>query len=133
MNDTLFVGSGQSMSDLQGIVQSLAHRDRSAAQPLAQGFSLKQFGYDVGRSLVSADVEYRKNIGMVQGGGGQGLLLKAAQSVGVQRQRLRQDLDRYFALEARVTGAVDLAHAARAQKRNNFVRSKFGAWGQIHG
>ena len=133
MNDSLFVGCGQSVGNLQGIVQSLAHRNRSAPQPLAKSFSLEQFRYDVGRSLVSSDIEYRKNIGMVQGGGSQCLLLKATQPIGVQRERLRQDFDGYFTFEARVTGAIDLAHATRAEKRDYFVRSKFGAWGQIHG
>ena len=114
MNNSFFVGRGQSMRDLQGVIQGLAHRDRSATQPLAKSFSLEQFRYDVGRSLVSSDIEYRKNIGMVQGGGGQRLLFKTAQAIGVQRERLRQDFDGYFAFKARVTGAIDLAHATRA-------------------
>ena len=69
---------------------------------------------------------------MVQGRGGEGFLLEAAQPVGIARESLRQDLDGHLAFEARVAGAVDLAHAARAQQRDNFVRSEFRARGQVH-
>jgi len=51
---------------------------------------------------------------MVQGSGGQGLLLKTAQPVGVKGKRLRQNFDRHFPFETRVTGTIDLAHAAGA-------------------
>ena len=132
MNDSFFMGRGQAMRDLQSIVESLAHGERSAAQTLAQGLALEQFGDDVRRALVRADVEYRQNVGMIQGSGGQSLLLKTAQTVGVQRKRLRQDFDRHFALETRITGAIDLAHAPRAQKGNNFVGTKFRSRSQIH-
>ena len=114
MNDPFFVRRGQSMRDLHGIVESLAHRNRSAAQPLAQCLALQQFGDDVRRALARANVEHRQNVGMVQGSGGEGLLLETAQPVGVKRKRLRQDLDRHFALETRIAGAIDLAHAAGA-------------------
>ena len=92
MNDPFFVRRGQSMGDLQGIVHSLARRDRSAAQALAQGLSLKQFGHHVRRALACAKVECCQNVGMVQGSGGQGFLLKTAQPVGVKRKALRQAL-----------------------------------------
>ena len=36
----------------------------------------------------------------------------------------RQDLDRDHAVQARVAGAVDLAHAPGAQRREDFVRTE---------
>ena len=70
---------------------------------------------------MRANVEYRKNVGMVQGSGGEGLSLKAAQPVGVTRKRRRQDFDRYFAFETRVAGTVDHAHATRTEGQDNLV------------
>ncbi len=70
MNDPFFVGRGQAMCDLQGVIQSLAYRERSAAQALPQCLSLQQLGDHVRRALARANVEYRQNVGMVQGRGG---------------------------------------------------------------
>src|ERR1022692_5169976 len=94
MNDPFLVGGGQSMGDLQCVVQSLARRDRSAAQALPQCFSLQQFRNYLGRALVRANIKYRQNVGMVQGRGREGLLLKTAQPFGTKGKGLRQDLDR---------------------------------------
>ena len=121
MNDSFFVCCSQPMCDLQGIVQSLAHRDRPAPQPLPQRLSLQQLGHYIRRAFTCSNVEDRQNIGMIQRSGCQGLLLKTAQPVGVQRKRLRQHLDRNFTLETGVAGAIHLAHASRAQRRDNFI------------
>src|SRR5215472_17934394 len=44
----------------------------------------------------------------------------------------RQNLDRYSAVEPRVAGAVDLAHPARSERSNDFVRPEFGARCEDH-
>ena len=115
MDDSFFVGCSKSTRDLQSVVQRLAHRNRPAAQALAQSFALKQFRNCVRRSFAYADVEYRQNVGMIQGRGGEGLLLKAMQPVGIDRNGLRQDLDGHFPFKPRVTGTINLTHTARAQ------------------
>jgi hypothetical protein len=66
---------------------------------------------------------------MIQRSGGQGLLLKTAQPVGVQGKCLRQHFDRHFPFETRVAGAIDLAHATCAQWGDNLIRTDFGASG----
>jgi len=85
MNDSFFVRRCQSMRDLHGVVQRLAGGNGSATQTLAQRLALQQFGDDVRRTLARANVEHSQNVGMIQGSGGQRLLLKAAHAVGVQR------------------------------------------------
>jgi hypothetical protein len=42
----------------------------------------------------------------------------------VARQLGRQQLDRDLAAEARVAGAVDLAHAPRSEEREHLIRSE---------
>ena len=44
----------------------------------------------------------------------------------------RQNLDGDGAVEAGVLGAIDLAHAARAKRREDFVGTEFGARGEGH-
>ncbi len=61
---------------------------------------------------------------MVQRRGGAGLLLEAPQPVGIGGERRRQHLDRDVAPEPRVAGAVDLAHAASAERADDFIRTE---------
>ena len=58
---------------------------------------------------------------MAESRGGLGLLLKTSQPVGIQRYEGGQDLDRYFALQGRIAGAIDLAHSACTQETENFI------------
>jgi len=44
----------------------------------------------------------------------------------------RQNLDGDRTVEARVAGLVDLAHSARTEGRDDFVRAEAGAGGQGH-
>src|SRR5271163_5173316 len=66
MDDSFFMSRGQPMRNLHGVVQSLAHRDRSAAQPLPQSLALKQLGDDVRRTFAGANIKHRQNVGMIQ-------------------------------------------------------------------
>jgi hypothetical protein len=44
----------------------------------------------------------------------------------------RQDLDGDFPRKPRVAGKVDLAHPARIEQRNDFIRAQSRARGQSH-
>jgi hypothetical protein len=44
-----------------------------------------------------------------------------------------QDLDGDFAAQPRIPGAIDLPHAARAQRREDLVRPETDAGGKCHG
>ena len=50
---------------------------------------------------------------------------RSAPAVGVGAERAPADLDRDLSAELRVAGAVDLAHAARAERASNFVQDQF--------
>lgn len=69
---------------------------------------------------------------MVQGGSGQSFRLKTAQPVGIQRKRPRENLNGYFALKTRVTGAIYLTRPARTKRRNDLIRSESGTGSQVH-
>jgi hypothetical protein len=62
---------------------------------------------------VSAQLKYRENIGMVEGGGGARLLLEAPQAVGTLRQQRRQHLDCDLTPQVRIPRPVHPSHAAR--------------------
>ncbi len=54
-------------------------------------------------------------------------------AVGIGGERGRQDLDRNVATEPRVVRAVDLAHAAGAERRDDVVRAEPVTGGETHG
>ena len=114
MNDSSIVSGCQSARQFHAVVQHLAQPHRAFAKAIAQGLALQQLGHDIRRSVVLADVKNGDNVGMVEGGGGLGFLLKAAKPFGIARPVLGQYLDRNVAFQRGVAGAIDLAHAARA-------------------
>ena len=69
---------------------------------------------------------------MVERGGGARLLLEAAQAIGVGGERGGQDLDRHVAPEPRIARAIDLAHAAGAERRDDLVRAEADTRSQGH-
>ena len=79
---------------------------------MPQRVALQQLRDQVRRALKDSELVDGKDVGMVQGRSRLCLLLESAQPVGILRNKGRQDLDRHFALQDRVTGAVDLTHPA---------------------
>ena len=55
------------------------------------------------------------------------LALEPRQPLGIARERAGQDLDRDVATEPRVAGAIDLAHAAAPEQRENLVAADAAA------
>jgi hypothetical protein len=64
---------------------------------------------------------------MIQRGGGARFLLEAVQAFGVGGESGRQHLDRDVAAETRIPRSIDLALAACAKRRKDFIRTETGA------
>ncbi len=69
---------------------------------------------------------------MVEGRGGERFLLEAAEPLLVLRDALGKHLDRDLAAQPRVARPIHLAHAARAEGREDFVRAQPCAGCQGH-
>jgi len=54
-------------------------------------------------------------------------------SLGIGRQVPGQDLDRHLTAQARIAGAIHLAHPTRADGREDFIRAKASSSGHGHG
>src|SRR5262249_17792160 len=63
------------------------------------------------------------DVGMAERREDFGFALKSSEPVGVSRKRLGQDLESDIALQSSISGAIDFAHAAGADRRNNLVRA----------
>ncbi len=103
-----------------------------AGHPFAEVLTLQELRDDVRRAVVLAEVVDRENARVIQGRGGARLLLEAAQPVRIIGEGPRQDLHRDVPLQPNVAGPVDLSHAARADRRDDLVRSEPGTGGKAH-
>jgi hypothetical protein len=69
---------------------------------------------------------------MVQGRQSFCFSLEAHHAFGILRERSRQHLDGYVAIQFGVARPIHLAHPARANRGDNFVGSEARAGGQGH-
>ena len=106
---------------------ALREGEGTVAQAVAEGLTLQQFGDDVGRTTVVANVVDRKNVRVVESSGGAGFLREALQAFRVHREGRGKNLDGDIPIEAGVAGPVDFAHPACAQGRLNFIGAEFCA------
>ena len=70
---------------------------------------------------------------MIQRGEDLRFALEACEPIGIDRERLRKNLDRDVAIQLRIARAIDLAHAAGAEGSDILVNAKASAGGQAHG
>ena len=132
MDDPFFVRRREPARDLHRVVERLADRNGAGGQALAQRLALEELGDDVRRAVLHAEVVDGRDSRVVQDAGGARLGLEALEPVRVLREGRGQDLDRDLAAQARIRRAVDLAHAARAERREDLVRAEAGSGGEGH-
>ena len=126
MDNPARVRGGERGRDLRGVFGGLARRHRPLVEPRAQRLPFQQLRYDERRPIMRADVVDGDDAGSVEGGGGARLLLQPRHPIGIAREQRRQDLDRDVAVQPRIARLVDLAHAAGAQQRQDFVGAQAG-------
>ena len=131
MDDSLVVSSGKAAGDFQCVVEGLADGKRSALEARPQGVAFEQLRDDVGCAVVRADIVDGEDVRVVQGAGGARLLLEAAELLAIG-DLLGENLDRDFALQAGVTGAVDLTHRPRAEQPHDLIRAESRAGLERH-
>ena len=122
MDDALHVGSAKSIGDLQGV----ANATSGGSGPLSGAPSMNSIDQIAGAGWQSAHVIERANMGMIQRRNRAGFALEAVAVFAVQ------GLDGDGATQARVGGRIDLAHAAHAKYRNDFIGAEFGPGLEAH-
>ena len=107
-------------ADLDGDVERVVHRQlRRTTEPGFEGFPFEKLEDQIVELAVAADVMDGADVRIVQRRDDAGFLLEALARFRIGRQRAGQDLDGHRAIQPGVTGAVDLAHAARADRRDD--------------
>ena len=117
MDDAFLVRGLDAVDDLTQDRQRVAERHRS----------LQCLAFDILHDqIVRSDVVEVTDVGVVQGRDRARFAGEALRELDVR------DFDRDVAIEARVVGAIHLAHATFADQRRDFVRTKCVAWGECH-
>ena len=127
MDDALPVGGRQGVCDLRRHTQRLRDWQRSLLKPRGKRLAGKEFHHQVGGAVSSADVVKCADVGVIQAGDRLGFALKPGATVSIRADVRWEHLDRDAAVEARVAGFVDLAHATGADGRDDLVGTKLGA------
>ncbi len=133
MDDPLLVRGLERFSDLLGNRQRLIERHRSFRDTVGEGWTFDQLHDQATNPVGCLQTVDGRDVRMVQGRERLGFTLEAGQPVRVVRETLREDLDSDLAIEVCVCGAIDFAHAARANRGGYRVRSETHASGQSHG
>ena len=133
VDDALFVRRGESVRDFSGDLRRLPWTNRSARKPRSERLSRDELGDGIPNALLLPDIEKRHDVRVRQRGNGSGLLLEPADALRIRGKRRGENLDRDFPTEARVAGAVDLAHASPTEFALDFVGTQARAGQEAHG
>jgi hypothetical protein len=126
------VCGGQPLGDLPAVLDRFLRGKRTAGHGFPERLPLEKLHDGVGDAVLVAEVVNRKNVRMRKRRDRQSLALEPRQGIGISGERLRQDLDRYIALELRVSRPVHLTHPACPERRQDFVGAEAGAGEQRH-
>ena len=135
MRDPRAVRLVERVGDLDRDLQRLVERQRTvrSCEARRERLALEILHHEIARALVFADVMDRADVRMIQRRNRACFAFEPRAQVGIGRQFRRQDLDRDGAIEARIAGLVDLAHAARAERRDDLEVAQANAGFEGHG
>jgi hypothetical protein len=124
MEQTLRVGSVQRVRERDGFVQDGIDVERAAPKTLLERLALEQLHDEVRPAVLLADVIQGADIRVVQRRNGARFPLEPRDAVPIALRRGRQHLDGDAAAETSVRGAINLAHAARPDGGEDFIRTE---------
>ena len=128
MDDAAFVSRFERVGELLRDAQRFAQWERSDVQAILQGLTVDQFEDEDGARLRVRDAVDRRDVWMVHRGQKPRFAVEACESLGIARKPLGQHLQRHVATQGAVVRAVHLSHAARANRREDFIRTQAVAW-----
>ena len=128
MHDAELVGVGDRLRHVMRDVERLVERQRTyAIDAIGERLALDELHHEEIETVLVADVVQHADVGVVEPRDGDGLALEALAEALVFGQPGRNHLDGDHAVEAGVAAAIDLAHAADAEERQDFVGAEAGA------
>ena len=124
MDDAAAVSLLERTGDLRAVSNDVGDWQRTAREPIGNGFALDQLHDQIVGVILMSDVVQRADMRMVELRDHFRFTLEARSALRVCGERSGKNLDRYVAVKTRVTRAVDLPHPARAYAREDLVRTE---------
>jgi hypothetical protein len=121
MDDALRVSALERIADLDAEPQDGFGGESMGGDHLAEGLAVEQLHGQERHAVVLSGVVDGADVGVVQAGGGAGLVAEAIEGVLIEERGVRQELEGGLTVKASVLGAIYRAHAAAAQLRQNAV------------
>ncbi len=124
---------GQCIDDLNRILKRMVERQRACRKTQGERLAFEILHDQKIDAVLTPDIVERADMRVIERRNRARLALEPLARLGIARHVRRQDLDRDGAIQARVAGFVDLAHAARAKGGLNLVGAKTCSSGEAHG
>src|SRR5262245_10054910 len=121
MHDAFIVRRLQRERDLTRDVDRLVERYGAALETTRQGAALDELEDEKAHGRHLLEAVDRADVRMIERGQYLGLALEACETFGVVSHRCGQKLQRDVAPELGIPCAIDLAHAASAEQRDDLV------------
>ena len=132
MHEPVLMDVRQRVGDLARDVDGFIDRQRTARQPARDRLPVEVLHDEIVEARVVADVVDAADVRVLEARDRFGLAFEPLAHVGRDRFGAGDDLDGDEPIEARIARAVDLAHAALAERIDDLVRSEPGAAGEHH-
>jgi hypothetical protein len=127
VDDSLVVCRRKPARNLNRVISGAVDRECTAIEVPAKRVAFEQFGNQIRRAFMRADVEYGEDVWMVERRCRTRFLFEPAHPIGIATEGIRQHLQCDVAPEARVGGAVHLAHPAAADQRGHEITTELRA------
>src|SRR6185503_16443780 len=125
MDDATLVRRIERLGNLTRDLDRLIDRQRALGeQPIGERAALDELEDERTQAVALFDAVDGGDPGMIQGGEDPGFTIEARQAFRVARERLWQDFQGDVAIETNVARPINLAHAAGADRLDDFVRTK---------
>src|SRR5262245_29714670 len=121
MHDAFVVRRLQRERDLTRDFDRLVQRYRASLEAIRQGAALDELEDETARRRRLLEAVDRADVRMIERGQHLSLALEACETFGVVSNRCGQKLQRDVAPELGIACAIDLAHAASAEQRDDLV------------
>src|SRR5215470_17459085 len=112
--------------------ERLSQRQSATVQAVSEGLTFQVLQHQEVDAVLRTNIVKSADVGMIQRRNCAGFALEALPGLGILREMRGENLDRNRAVQPRVARAIDLAHAACAQRRLDFIRPELGARGKPH-
>src|SRR5262249_40286439 len=119
--------------DLYGVFQSFAGREALGTDKPAERLTGNELHRDEVDPAGVIDVVNVQDVGVVQGGGGAGLLHEAAFAFGTGDGLSGKNFDSHWPVEVGIVSLIDHAHPAFAQLRFEAVMAECPTDHRLHG